>query len=349
MSRRLETQRIMLDLGANTRVSGLRLRGYTQSDTTDHQDPTDGIAIRCFDGVLIDNNEISGWPNAGVEVKDAPNDLATAGRIRITGNFIHNNVQCGAGYGVVVGGSGFALIDRNVFNFNRHDVADDGLPGTGYVAEMNFVLTSGPTCHGRYNQHFDMHGTSGGDTHMGGNAGYYVGIRNNTIRGDQSYGFLDRLNRPAFDLRGTPVDQAAFVENAVAHANEDSAVRVEGADRDELEQSGKLVVEGNMYDVNTATELAVGDFDGDGRADVFKPPVRFGSTRPRGNANGSSSNSSFLRLDRLALGDFNGDGKTDVFIQEGDQWLVSYGGTTAWASSPRWIEHSHEVLPVRRL
>ena len=51
------------------------------------------------------------------------------------------------------------------------------------------MLTSGPTCDGHYNQHFDMHGEHGG---YGGTAGDLMQIQRNTIRGAQSYAFAGR-------------------------------------------------------------------------------------------------------------------------------------------------------------
>src|SRR3954470_2379204 len=92
--------------------------------------------------------------------------------------------------------SGAPLIDRNVFDFNRHDVSSDGRFGTGYRAELNFVLTGGPTCGGHYNQHFDVHGTLTDDGY-GGPAGRSYTVQYNTIRGDQD--FLVGIGvRPAF-------------------------------------------------------------------------------------------------------------------------------------------------------
>ena len=130
----------------------------------------------------------------------------------------------------MISDAGFADIEGNVFDHDRHDIADDGKPGTGYVAQDNFVLTSGPTCDGFYNQHFDMHGTGGGSDHDGGTGGQFVLIRRNTIRGDQRYGGhlgIGQKTRPAFELRGTPRERAIFEDNAVAHNDEDAAVRIE--------------------------------------------------------------------------------------------------------------------------
>ena len=345
MERRIETHRSMLSIGANTRVSGFRLRGYNQFNTTDNNDRTSAILTRPgVDGITIDNNEIFGWPFAGVEVREAPNALDTAYRIRVTDNYIHHNVQCGLGYGVVIYTRGFTLIDRNTFDYNRHAIAGNGSDGSGYVATLNFVLTSGPTCEGTlgadyYNQHFDMHGR--GDGGYGGGAGDSIDIRRNAIRGDQSY-YLGFSNRPAFMLRGTPDRVAIFAENAVAHEDEDAAVRVKGADGDTLKRQGRLIVTDNRYGIDTAAELAVGDFDGDGRTDVFQATGAVWVYSPAGRREWRFLNNSMLRLDRLAFGDFNGDGKTDVFTQSGDQWLVSDAGTGHWTPLP-----AGSTIPMR--
>jgi hypothetical protein len=98
MSRRLQNQTPMLDMGANAHITGLRLRGYDQLDTTKRNDTTVGIRVNDVGGVLIDNNEIYGWPEAGVGVGPVPNRESTAASVHITENYIHNNVQCSAGY-----------------------------------------------------------------------------------------------------------------------------------------------------------------------------------------------------------------------------------------------------------
>ncbi len=334
-------QFIMLDLGSNTRITGLRLRGYNQWSTPEADDSTQAIMIdgRADSGHaavhddLIDNNEIYGWPGVGVNVVRAP---AGGSSIRITGNFIHNNVECGLGYGVGVGGSGFPLIDRNVFDWNRHDVSSDGLPGTGYRAESNLVLTGGPTCLGHanvhlYNQHFDVHGTGSGG--YGKLAGRLYQIRNNTIRGAQEHA-LGIGVRPAFELRGTPV-KAIFADNAVVHDEGDAIyVHNAGPDEDALKQRGRLVESGNRYKVMTARELAVGHFADDGCSDVFQATGAVWVYSPCGRGIWRFLKQDSHRLGDLAFGDFDGDGRTDVFTQSGHRWRVSYGGTGDWTPLP---------------
>ena len=271
---------------------------------------------------------------AGVDLDSAPNDKDTAGTIHVTQNFIHNNVQCGAGYGVVVHGQSYTLIDRNVFDYDRHDVAGDGSTKPhGYVADLNFILTPGPTCDGNYNQHFDMHGSCCTPHWNGGTAGEFMDIFDNTIRGAQTYG---RHNtRPAFELRGTPSDKAVFALNTVTQSNENEAVNVVGVcglfcdDKGTLKQEHKLLIQGNKYNFTTANDLAVGHFAADGCSDVFQANGTAWWYSPCGQGAWRFLKSSNLLLNQLALGDFNGDGTTDVFTQAGGKWTFYYGGSSA--------------------
>jgi hypothetical protein len=331
-----DVQKSMLGLGNNSRVRGLRLRGDDEIDTTPSDDNADGIRVDGVTGVVVDDNEIYGWPDAGVNVGPNVTPQGTAGPVQadITNNFIHNNVKCGAGYGVAVGHeNGNALIERNVFDYNRHDVAGGhSAPHLRYDAELNFVLTSGPTCDGNYNQHFDVHGSDTPGTWIGGAAGDDIEIRDNTIRGAQVY--AGDAVRPAFELRGTPTTKAVFADNAIAHQDEASALKIRGANDASLRADGKLIVSGNSYGVDTAGSLAVGDFDGDGCSDVFQSTGTVWVYSPCGRREWRVLNQSSIGLDKLAFGDFNGDGKTDVFTQDGDRWLVSYGGTSAWTALP---------------
>jgi hypothetical protein len=143
------SEQAMLQLGSNDHITGLRLRGYDLTDTKPRGDGTVAISMNGVEGDLINNNEIYGWPEAAVAVTNTPNYssrsqppqtdaeyLSEADQIRISGNFLHNNVQCNGGYGVVVNGTGYALIDRNLFDYDRHDVASDGsLDPSGTTAD----------------------------------------------------------------------------------------------------------------------------------------------------------------------------------------------------------------------
>ena len=318
-------KRNMLHLGWNTRVTGLRLQGYNQYDRKDRKDQTSAIQI-FTGGVRIDNNEFYGWPNAGVRVSETT--LATSPRV--IENFFHNNVQCNRGYGVTHNAGGFSRMRGNLFNYNRHDVAGHGDPGDGYIAEFNFSLTSGPKCDPgdtfqHYNQHYDMHGD--GLRPGSGIAGSFMRIRHNTIRGAQQYYQVKR--RPAFWLRGTPQGNAHFIDNVVHtpwSIGGAGAVRVTGADAGDLRDRGKLVVRDTRC-FDTAHQLAVGDFNGDGRDDVFQALGTHWVYSPSGQREWFFLHDSPKLLGGLGIGDFDGDGRSDVFTQHAGRWYVSDGGT----------------------
>ena len=338
----------MLRLGWCTRVTGLRLRGPSRS-TERGRPRTTALWVRGNNQVLIDNNEFSDWPGAGVWIEEAPNSYQTARTIRVTGNFFHHNLMCGGGYGVVFDSNsegsaygGFALIDRNVFNYNRHSVAGDGHPHSGYLAEYNLVLSGGRQCDsgwydpGYYEQHFDMHGFGpGSNDGYGGSAGEIINIRFNTIRGEQNYYLTE--TRPAFMLRGIPTVGAYFFRNVLAHDNRDEAIKetvfydcTAGC----LLTAAHVSDSGNIYDVDTSLELAVGDFDGDGHADVFQATGTQWMFSARGQSDWRVLKVATERLAQLAFGDFDGNGRTDVFTQQSGRWLVAYDGTSAWTPLP---------------
>jgi hypothetical protein len=104
-------------------------------------------------------------------------------------------------------------------------------------------------------------------------------------------------------------------------------VWLKGASFLSLLQKGRLVIKDNRLCVDTAGELAVGDFNGDGRDDVFQAAGTVWVYSPSGQREWFMLHDSDLRLDRLGLGDFDGDGRTDVFTQDGSSWLLSSGGT----------------------
>ena len=97
---------------------------------------------------------MAGWPVAAVNVGS------------VLGVNVHHNViqfnrrqeengtcggEYGLGYGVVVG-PGSAVIEANVFDHNRHDIASSGAPGSFYRATYNLVLA------GAVDHSYDVHG-----------------------------------------------------------------------------------------------------------------------------------------------------------------------------------------------
>jgi hypothetical protein len=238
-----------------------------------------------------------------------------AGTLLIERNYFHHNARTDGGYGVVVGGAGYATIEGNVFDHNRHAVSASGEAFSGYFAHFNYVLAGGYKYGGKYSQHFDAHGTA--DHGWGGYAGEFIEIRNNTIRGDQTYKLI--RTRPAFQLRGRTEQGAYFNDNVVVHEDLDDAVSLkwEVDDTDFGEDHGRFNfhASGNSFDKDYSTEVAVGDFDGDGRTDVFVANGTGWFYSRSGIRPWEYLHASDKRVKDLAFADIDNDGITDVLYR----------------------------------
>ncbi len=166
-----DTKPLFLAAGQAVRLTGLRLQG---PDPDRHGSPyelpiSDGIESE-FSDLEIDNSELSGWSQCAVCIWGGTGNY-------IHHNYIHHNQRSGLGYGIELNGSGNvaeALIEGNLFDWNRHNVAGRGWAGDSYEARYNVVLENA-------NGHsFDMHG--GGDRGDGTNiAGSTITIHHNTV------------------------------------------------------------------------------------------------------------------------------------------------------------------------
>jgi len=139
--------------------------------------------------VEIDNCEISGFCDEAIGVHgfDA----------HIHHNYIHHNQMKGFGYGVCFYHGG-AVVECNLFNFNRHSIAGVGYGDSWYTARYNVDM--GDVLDSVY----DMHG--GADRKDGTNiAGKFVEMYNNT--------FLT-TDRP-YHVRGVPVEEQTFYHNVL--------------------------------------------------------------------------------------------------------------------------------------
>jgi hypothetical protein len=317
-------------VGQYVRFEGLRFEGPV---TTDDRRAIPGhvTAIWIGDGassVQIDNNTFSAWSIAVYVGHSQPHMTKDdAPLISVTRNYFNRNAVDRNGYGVGVF-NGYALIEGNLFNGNRHAVAaswnTDG--GKGYIARHNYVLQKGFTvcwpCH--YNQHFDVHGQFENGQY-GGTAGEYFEIAHNTIRGEQKY-YGNTRTRAAFMLRGKPTRGAFFHDNVVVHDNPSAAVRLKNAGCGTAAQCN-LTVGPNTYNADTTNELAAGDFDGDGRDDVFLANGTGWWYSSAGLTEWRFLRPSSLRIKDLRFGRFNSDARTDVLFSDGANWWVSHGGT----------------------
>lgn len=341
--------------GNDVRISGLRFRGPKHPDQGRSSSLPKVNAIEVLQSpvlgtgknVTITDNELWAFTDAAVAVHGIVRqkrveevDLGLplygheqAGLVWVAHNFMHHNAREGAGYGVNVSRGAVASVFGNVFDYNRHAVASDGAPFTSYIAQHNYVLSGGytvdfhddidiPYCASYWNQHFDVHGT--GKDGYGGVAGAYFDISHNTVRGEQDYCFGVRT-RPVFMLRGEPMIGAYFHDNAVVHDNASEAVHKKGGDW------SRMFIGPNQYDVESSEDIAVGDFDGDGRADVFLATGTSWFYSSGGVTEWRYLNASSLRVKNLAFADIDNDGKTDVLSRQSDDKLYSSsGGTGPW-------------------
>jgi hypothetical protein len=341
-------------VGQYVRIEGLRFRGPVTTDdrsAMDHSVHAIGISGNAS-SVQIDNNTFEfwsvgvtvfrGWPAPWPETGTGCQEKAPL--ISITRNYFNRNAIEDLGYGVGVF-RGCAKIEGNLFNKNRHAVAasgdtayENGTFGKGYIARYNYVLEGGfrecdPGCY--WNQHFDVHGTGSGG--YGGTAGEYFVVAWNTIRGEQQSGVWPFLStRPAFMLRGRAEHVAVFHDNVVVHDDAGEAVRLKVGSSTECTVGGTswpsyelchLVVGPNRYNTYTETQLAVGDFDGDGRDDVFLANGTAWWYSSAGRTEWRFLLPSTHRVNDLRFGHFNRDARTDVLFSVGETWWVSMGGT----------------------
>lgn len=185
----------VITLASHSRISGLIIEGPVQVSNSDKQ--TIGMKAESYStDVMVDNNEIYGWPWAGVSLKQSHQAF-------INNNYIHHNIKSELGYGVVVqNGDTSATIQCNIFSANRHAIAGSGKLGEGYLAQYNLVMQDGGR--GAYHQ-FDMHQGSEGY------GGSYVHVMHNWF----NYGDYGTSNRSSVGIRGIPEQGPATVEKNI--------------------------------------------------------------------------------------------------------------------------------------
>ncbi|MBK7860792.1 MAG: VCBS repeat-containing protein [Archangiaceae bacterium] len=310
-------------------------------------------------GISMSNEAL--WPGQPYEV---PSRVTVPDDIWIHDCFIHHNQHApgGFGYGICVGTGARARVEHNVFDFNRHSLTSDGHAGVEYVAFENLILKGGgyhetDTAGITWTTHsFDVHGDDDcwiiGDKNCG-NAGFQYLVERNAFQYSAGN---------AFKLRGTPVHDATLKDNVFAHPTLGSAVdkTTHAPDPvligntvglDTFGQYGVCDFDGDGYDDlflatgrtwwfasggrlqwtflasrdDQLASLRFGDFDRDGKCDVFRAAafggwqIATGGTGqwarlPGGNA---------FPLDQLAFHDFDADGFTDIFRRDPNgQWLI---------------------------
>jgi hypothetical protein len=176
-------------------------------------------------------------------------------------------------------------------------------------------------------QDFDVHGTlSPGGQHDGGFAGYHADFGWNTL--------IDGGN-PNLALRGQPCKEPDSFHNNSSGDDVSDAFKTWdyfGDEDDPTSSTGELTIVNNTWKAPDPTNVVgVGDFDGDGVADLFLATGTTwfyspGATTEWRYLNGGKTD----HIQKLLLGDFNGDGRTDVVGMNGVNLMVSWGGISDW-------------------
>jgi hypothetical protein len=352
----VNNQSIFVVTGNDVRVEGVHLRGHRPaSKHTVRDNPFYLHAITVVENfdeqlgrrVVISDNEFDQWTGGGVNVigsHDAQTpdqwqpgwarpDRSDAYLVRVVGNYMHHNAQDGGGYGVVVGCCAYTYVVGNVFETNRHAVAASGKAYSGYIARFNYVLEGGVKQDSYYNQHFDVHGTK--NDGYGGYAGEYFLISDNTVRGEQKYGVI--ATRPVLMLRGRPgnprdhrpgvVNGLYFNDNFLVHKNLDAAVALKWTSSwtenfGEEHKKFNFHAKGNHFNVDRTTEIASGDFDGDGRTDVFLANGTGWFYSRGGVAPWEFLDASGKRTRELGFADVDNDRITDVIYRRPNGKLI---------------------------
>lgn len=203
----LKTRPLIRAGGPGVRISGLRVRGPEPERRLGHHRRSfaegrgrsyyykfpisDGIVANDA-GLEVDNCELAGWSHAAVHLLGGDNH-------RVHHCYIHHNQYQGLGYGVCLN-KAEALIEFNLFDFNRHSIAGTGRPGTSYEARHNVELGDS------LSHCLDMHG--GRDRKDGTDiAGTWIHIHHN---------FFGAPRTPVV-IRGTPEKECRVFNNWFPH------------------------------------------------------------------------------------------------------------------------------------
>ncbi len=334
--------------GSNARITALRMKGPSR-DPNYSGPALKGLNLDNHYRTVVDHNDISDWTLSAIDTAgwdgeprtcQAPTEvpvLPEHRNLHISRNLIHHN---DAGYGVAAGSGAIPLISGNVFLINIHSVTSDGFANSGFAAQNNLFLT------GNVSADVDVHGnTLNSNIHDGGIGGAGVYVDGNTFfrqahldiqENPQANGY----NGWSFSLRGYACSGAldTFYDNVVAEDVNSAIAAVVDSDPTATSIPWTLAkphtpflrVNSKFSMPDPAHELAVGDFDGDGKNDLFMATGAGWYYSPRGNAEWRFLSAKTETVDTLFFGDFDGDGRTDVFTQIGDNWMISWGGRSDW-------------------
>jgi hypothetical protein len=337
---------------SNVRLSGFRLEGPTTGIGSDDNNLEAGIEVFPYEqgnptliqNIEISNMEISYWSGAAIRVTDNT-AILERGRltnqnvsgVHVVNNYLHHNRHYdGDGYGVAVVDGGYALIERNVFEENRHAIAGGSSDGkkdySGYTARDNLILPGGGlncdwfTCWQTHQ--IDMHGDQstllGGDWCCG-TAGETIIIQRNTIL--YTGGFRPYTppwtspNAPdtiwesglAIKIRGNPLDKAVLDGNVFKHWTRDDAIAQNGNPGfgDNI-TNPIIVLPNNVFGSDPEVTLGSCDFAGDGQDDQFMATGVTWWAKSTTTLQWRYLNTMPELLPEIALGKFDNDAVCDV-------------------------------------
>lgn len=321
---------LFITAGHHARITGLRLRGPGRDRT---EPKLKGVNADAQFAALIDHNDVSDWTTSdvdlfgGSEPLECPVTLPVRSQIvRVFRNYIHDSPNA---YGVVSGSGSNPLIFGNTFQKTHHSVSSDGFALSAYSAVSNLFMPANE------DNDVDMHGQTGdpAKSHdFGGIGGLGAEVLNNTFLG---------TGRTNFGVRGTPCSGAldTFYGN-VAVKDIAGAISVVP---DGKEGQGSVVAwtsvkaqtpflrVNSQFSIPSPTKVFLaGDFDGDGKDDLFMTTGAGWYYSSAANAEWRFLSAKTETIGSLLLGDFDGDGRADVFTQIGDRWMISWGGRSAW-------------------
>lgn len=326
-------RRLFEIVGDGVRVSGFRIHGPHFEMQEGDENLENAILVNGEVGVEIADMEIAGWSGQAIRVADnvQPPRQFNPDAVWIHHNFLHHNQHKGGnGYGVVTSAGAYAKIEHNLFDHNRHAIASNGRPGTGYRAASNLVLRGGGVHGTLFNSRthqFDVHGDQNcPDTPLTKH------IWNCGNAGDQFW-FVDNTFQYTADnalkIRGAPRVAAYIDGNVFAHRKLGDAVNLQSRTRVTV---GRL--RPNATGVDSYGRYGVCDVDGDGRDDLFLPTGRTWWYSSGGRRQWSHLRDATERLDRLGLGDFDGDRRCDALTASGGRWRIASGLTGEWRPLP---------------
>jgi FG-GAP-like repeat len=332
--------------GDNVHISGFRLIGPDVDKPVGSDYLHRAIQINGCKAIEITNMEMAGWSGQAIYVQDikdvpVPGRLFEPSHVFIHDNFFHHNQQKtgGDGYGVEVKHGAYALIERNVFDYNRHAIAAGGEDGTGYTARYNLVLKGGgyhkweaPSdilpgpdlidwsfiSHVHHTHQFDVHGLEDG--------WYEACCGQAGEKFEMSHNAFQYTSGPAINVRGTPTIGATISQNVFAHGGASDAIGKSGPGDNIPEHSG------SQFGIQTAGKYGVCDFDGDKKDDFFLATGASWWMMSGAKQHWVFLKDSTERLEQLGLGDFDGDHRCDVFSVHANDFGIYKSGTGDWQS-----------------